>query len=180
MSEPKPFRPSRTGDDGSTSFTKHRISKASPVIKLIGMLDSLQASLADALYIVKRDMTYWTYFFDYKYYQKLMVTSEILHHLVLRMYQIMGCIYNETDIPKLYNDELDNYLGRMPFQQQRGFILPIASEVMTKINLARTTTREAELQFHYSKDCLAESNLNIGIFLNRLSSVLYAAMIYCT
>jgi cob(I)alamin adenosyltransferase len=166
------FKPTKAGDGGFTRFGGDRIAKSSPEIHLVGQFDSLQANIGE-LHSMFREMRgpWLDEWFRPREYEKIIMIQEVCYDAMVEIYDILSCLHNGEKYQ--YFDELmDATLKSMPFDQHKNFMLPIFDMLSAKINLVRTKVREVELL------CQDSELDQVRAYLNRLSSVFYAALCY--
>lgn len=147
------------GDGGETQdFAGHKISKGDCLIESLGDVDELIAHLGLVKYIVKNEAYFIT-------------------KIQLQLQSFLSTI---ADYPSptehLALTELDYRIEELEsnFRYDDFFYLPGGKEIPTFINITRTICRRAERSIAKQK----QKNSKILPFLNRLSTYLYALLIY--
>jgi len=161
----------RTGDDGTTALMyKRRVSKTHPRVEACGAIDELNAALGVA---------------------RANTTDEWLHHELLPMQKqlvnVMGELATVSEDRERYaNDgyelvapaltaKLDALVQHLEAQNIsfKGWATPGATRSAAALDVARTTCRRAERFVCALRESGESVNPEIGIYLNRLSDVLW-------
>lgn len=161
----------RTGDDGTTGLMyKRRVSKTHPRVQACGAIDELNAALGMA---------------------RALTTDEWLHHELLpiqkQLVNVMGEIATIGEDRERYaNDgyelvapaltaKLDALVQHLEAQKIsfKGWATPGATRSSAALDVARTTCRRAERAVCGVREGGEAVNPEIGIYLNRLSDVLW-------
>jgi ATP:cob(I)alamin adenosyltransferase len=147
--------PSRKGDLGQTSIGKTRVSKLDGNVRLVGILDSVQSNLG-LLLATKSKYT------------------KMIEEVIDQLYVIMGNIH--THHPEIIDIEafvksIDEYLGLMKLPRLTKFIRPNSKTAVH--HQVRSFIRSAELQVREIEVERGDPS-NISIYLNRLSSFVFA------
>lgn len=183
----KSFNPSRRGDSGSTVIGGTRVSKSSPIIKLVGKFDTFQSRLSHLYQVVGREVNADEH--------KLAKIKSILETLIHQMYVIMSTINGYSVCATgMLTEIVDNALKELKFKQLRNFILPVFDDdISVGLNALRADVRELELYFtkfpHLRSDSQDTDETDAGTlenirklelekYLNRLSSLFYAMLCY--
>jgi cob(I)alamin adenosyltransferase len=154
-----------TGDDGTTTTAKGRVSKDSLVIEALGQLDELVATLGFAKVALMR----------YPDIQSLVgELQRTLFRFAAVIHKMPGYDIEVKDI-KWIEDLTIEYNSKLP--PLKKFIIPGGSEAASRLHLARTVCRRAERSvvalaepYKPSKECLT--------FINRMSSLLFVIARY--
>lgn len=145
--------PSCKGDSGQTDIGKTRVPKTSSHIRLVGILDSIQAALGLLLATPSK----------YKHG---------IYHQMDYIYNIMGNIHTQyPEIPEVDTSVLYSYIKHMDLPPLTRFLLP--TEKTATHHYVRSLIRTAELDVRDIENELDEQ-CNISIYLNRLSSFVFA------
>ncbi len=152
----------KTGDKGETGlFGGRRVSKNSPFIQMVGVLDELQSYLGVCKFVVGEEV------------------SEVLERIQGDLYRMMGVCGFEFKVPAsiagIGADDVAFLDGIMEENQGlvselKEFTLPGGTEASAKLDFARTICRRAE---RVLVGCGEQVPADILIYLNRLSDVLF-------
>lgn len=149
-----------TGDNGVTAHTAHsRGSKTDTLIQFYGVLDELTAgiNLAEQVTPVKE-------------------ISLILTGIIKDLYDISAAIYmqkgTKTILDKAYVDKLEMFVEKYRDCTISDFV-KFNCVTAAQINMARTICRRAEFTFFTSSIAKEDKYATIGVYLNRLSSLLF-------
>lgn len=153
----------RTGDKGETSIGKMRVQKTSPVIRIMGELDLAQSLVGNVHHYKFKQLNNWA------------------DKISKDLYTIMGMLhknnlnYISAEEIKPFVTTLDEILKEIKVPKMTGFIIP--NERTYVINNARAECRKLEIEVRIAEQDL-DFEPSISVYLNRLSSVLYAFMIH--
>lgn len=155
----------RKGDNGTTCIGGGRVSKTHPLIKLVGILDSVQAQVG----------MLHTYSNEYP------VLKEHIDEICNDLYTIMGMVHKKCpdyltcDDMKPFLDNLDTIIASLDLPKMNQFIRPNAKFAIANLSRAACRLHENAV-LHIENELDAEKS--ITQYLNRLSSVIYGFMIY--
>lgn len=154
----------RTGDKGETGLANgNRVSKNSPIINFVGILDELNAhlglSISSLKHLPKSDFTNEINFLE-RMQNNLFVIGSISVFAKLE-FEL------EKEI-KLLENSIDEYEKVLP--KLTNFILPGGHEVASRIHLLRTISRKVEIMAHGLEN---EEIKKITPYLNRISDYLF-------
>ena len=165
----------RSGDAGETGLLfGGRASKADVRVESYGATDHANSAIGfarsmsvdefvkDVLLDVQREM--------------FMVAAELAtdsskRDILLERFEIVG----ESHVARL-ESLIDDILARVELPPN--FIVPGASPVSAALDVARTQTREAERRVVALREAGGLPNLNVLIYINRLSDLLFALARY--
>ncbi len=154
----------RTGDKGETGLANgERVSKNSPVIGFVGLLDELNAHLGYTIShlkeIQKEDFT-----------KEISSLERIQNNLfVIGSISVYAKLVFEVEKEVLELENLiDGYEKSLP--KLTNFILPGGHFVASQIHLLRTTARKVEIMSHSLNN---DDIQKISSYLNRLSDYLF-------
>lgn len=178
------FNPTRRGDDGMTHMFGKRISKTSKTIRLIGELDSLQSMFGELYSLVPRNGCLGELLLLHN--EKNRYFRSDIEYIISALYQINNLFWNPRE-SNFDIESLDDMLKVYTFKPLTKFQLPIYSNpLIAKINLLRAETRKIEisvLDLKNNSDEIGEFSKKqvklldkLAVWLNRLSSLLYAMM----
>lgn len=154
------WTPTCNGDKGTTSFGCTRVSKTSPGVEVVGLIDSAQSWMGMCL----------PYAID-------LGLGDVHRDILNDMYMIMGVIHKsypdqvDPEDMEYYTEKLDNYIGQINPPALTKFILPGVKN--NTAFLARSSIRAIELRLLKIEQEL-DIYSGLGPYLNRLSSVAYA------
>jgi cob(I)alamin adenosyltransferase len=162
----------RTGDAGSTGLMyNRRVSKSHIRVEAYGSVDELNAALglarahgasepfiADHLLLIQKDL--------------VILMGELATALVDQDRYVKDGYHLVT--PTL-TEKLDDLVRTIEAQKVsfKGWATPGANLLSAALDLARTTCRRAERRVHTLREGQELPNLEIPIYLNRLSDVLW-------
>jgi len=158
----------RTGDKGTTCIGGNRISKNHPIVKVVGILDHIQSSIG-LLHL---------YAGDYP------LIKPHIEQICNDLYKMMGILHTKApDYPtqedmKPFMDNLENIIKEVPTPKVNKFLRP--NKNMAFANHIRATVRSSELKLWKIENKLdiPPNESSISKYLNRLSAVVYAFMLY--
>ena len=152
----------RTGDKGETDVMQKRVGKDSPLVQFLGDLDELNSFLGLAISKVPWD--------DMK---KDLETVQI--H-IFEIGEDVATNSTKKKIPEEYVKFLEE--RTVAYRKESGpvrlFVLPGGSEVAAVIHVVRAVTRRVERNAVALTKELPEMNRTVIVYLNRLSSLLFA------
>lgn len=163
----------KLGDDGSTSLLYGgRTSKANPLVDTIGSIDetiaalglaraaSSGASLAAMILDVQREL--------------FVAAADLAANPHARDKLVPGISLVTPDMIARIESLIDRLVAERPLRPV--FVVPGANRLSAALDLARTTVRRAERRLttcRTEKIPAAEGNPQVGIYLNRVSDLLY-------
>lgn len=148
----------KTGDNGKTlgpGFKK--ISKYSSEISFLGSLDELNASIGECIFFNNN--------------KKIKKILEKIQH---QIFDIGAAFFKQIDIENEKIKFLENNIKELneKLPALTSFLIPSGSIDIIKLHISRTITRKSESLFWGTNN----STKNIGIYLNRLSDLLFVLL----
>lgn len=182
----KSFKSTKTGDTGYTKFGGDRINKTSPEIILVGALDEFQSELGELWTKLNNEYnSYNSYIWRSYYYfsqksdnhKKINTVKSLIDYLIKEIYLISSFIH--LGKPYKYDEELETVLlDSMKFEHYSNFVLPqFNDDISCLINKVRAKSRTLEITF-LTHHISARNDADLKIFMNRMSTLLYAALCY--
>lgn len=169
----KSFKPTKVGDTGHTKFGGDRVSKKSPEIILIGALDEFQSELGELWTKLDNEHSLFGSYIWRDYYKKVDTVKSLINYLIKEIYLISSFIHLGKSYK--YDEEVEEILlDSMKFEHYSNFILPqFNDDISCMINKVRAKSRTLEITFltHDTRD-----DADLKIFMNRMSTLLYAAL----
>jgi ATP:cob(I)alamin adenosyltransferase len=152
----------REGDKGDTSVVAKRVGKDSPLVNFLGDLDELSSFLGFAASKIPwPDM------------------REDIYKIQIHLFEIGEDVATDSQ-KKRITEEYVKFLEErtVAYRKESGpvklFVLPGGSEVASAIHLARAVARRVERGAVKLSKEIPEMNKTIIVYLNRLSSLLFA------
>ncbi len=152
----------RTGDKGETDVVQKRVGKDSPLVQFLGELDELNSFVGLAI-----SKTPWD---DMR---------SDLEKVQVHLFEI-GEDVATNSTKKRINEDYVKFLEErtVAYRKESGpvrlFVLPGGSEVASYIHVARAVARRVERSAVALSKEIPEMNRTIIVYLNRLSSLLFA------
>lgn len=154
----------RTGDKGETGLANgERVSKNSPIINFVGLLDELNASLGFCVSHLKEISIH-----DFS--KEINSLEKIQNNLfVIGSISVFAKLEFEVEKEIMHLEKLiDEYENSLP--KLTNFILPGGHRIASQVHLIRTTARKVELLSH----SLEHEEIKILTpYLNRLSDYFF-------
>jgi len=152
------------GDKGITlGQCNMEMSKNSPFVRTVGMIDELQARVAGARIL-----------FENKKNVEFEQIEKDLYHIMGSLYKGMKWEEGEGRIKKM-ESEIESYGEK--FGNPKQFLIPGKNELEVRINLCRTGCRLAEEELVLLKESQEKNDLyfdgNILKYINKLSTYFY-------
>lgn len=174
----KSFKPTKIGDTGYTRFGGDRISKTSPEIILVGALDEFQAELGELWTKLNNERSLFGNYIWPDYYKKVNTIKSLIEYLIKEIYIISSHVHAGETYD--YNDRKETILlESMKFEHYSNFILPyFNNDISCTINKLRAKSRTLEITFlaHHFYETKSDGGAGLKIFMNRMSTLLYAAL----
>lgn len=147
------------GDSGLTNLVTKNVQKSDPIIDCIGSIDESNSAIGNAFFII---------------YDMPNNIKEIIQEIQNNLFDLSAdLICNTTKINTTYIDAIDKHVAEI-----NKILPPLTSFVIPKgksapLHLARTIVRRAERSFWVYKHNSNTTNDFPGIYLNRLSDLLF-------
>ena len=150
----------KKGDKGETGLPGgRRLSKTEPIFEVLGALDSVNASLGLAASLLSKSLIELRPVIN----QVQSTLLDIGAHIAEAEPKRLNLIVDLPTQTKQLEELIDTWNDKLP--KLENFILPGGSTPAAVLQLARTTVRQAERQYHH----LSHTELTISEYLNRLS-----------
>jgi len=159
----------RKGDDGKTGLfgCDQKISKSSSITEALGCLDEANSYLGICKILSKKELN-----------ESKLNISSIVHRIQNNLFIVQAQV---AGADKKINDEEVKYIEGVIFDIEKelppikSFLISGANEISASFDFARTLVRRAERRVvDVSEEGIALLDPRTLVFLNRLSSLLYA------
>lgn len=165
----------RSGDEGETGLLfGGRASKADARVEAYGSTDHAASAIGFARSVSDDDFVKGALLDAQR--DLFMIAAELATDLAKRDILLERFrVVDETHVARL-ESLIDDLLARVELPPN--FIVPGASPVSAALDVARTQTREAERRVVALREAGGLPNLNVLIYVNRLSDLLFALARY--